>query len=97
MGPLVSEAHLNRVMGYVESGRAEGARVVTGGKRQCARSTTYRQRCYLPARQPAPSVRHVTCPFTYRPDNAYNGRPSNAPTDVLRFPVRRMSWLFRRS
>ena len=34
MGPLVSETHLNRVMGYVDSGRADGARVVTGGQRR---------------------------------------------------------------
>jgi aldehyde dehydrogenase (NAD+) len=31
MGPLVSAEQLERVMGYVESGHAEGARVVAGG------------------------------------------------------------------
>ena len=33
MGPLVSEAHFNRVSGYLESGQQEGARLVTGGGR----------------------------------------------------------------
>jgi betaine-aldehyde dehydrogenase len=33
MGPLVSAAHLERVAGYVDSGQAEGARLVTGGGR----------------------------------------------------------------
>jgi phenylacetaldehyde dehydrogenase len=33
MGPLVSEEQLNRVMGYLQSGRNEGARPVVGGGR----------------------------------------------------------------
>jgi phenylacetaldehyde dehydrogenase len=33
MGPLVSEEQLNRVLGYLESGRAAGAKPVIGGKR----------------------------------------------------------------
>ena len=33
MGPLVSSAHLDRVLGYIETGRREGARLVTGGER----------------------------------------------------------------
>ncbi|MGH7903105.1 MAG: aldehyde dehydrogenase family protein [Candidatus Dormibacteraceae bacterium] len=33
MGPLVSQEHLDRVMGYVEAGQREGARLVTGGDR----------------------------------------------------------------
>jgi phenylacetaldehyde dehydrogenase len=33
MGPLVSEEQLNRVLGYLESGRAEGAKSVIGGRR----------------------------------------------------------------
>ena len=45
MGPLVSTAHLGRVMQYVEQGRAEGATLATGGKtpigEDCARG------CYL--------------------------------------------------
>ena len=31
MGALVNRAHFDRVMGYIEKGKAEGARVVTGG------------------------------------------------------------------
>lgn len=31
MGPLISAAHCERVMGYVERGRAEGATLATGG------------------------------------------------------------------
>jgi phenylacetaldehyde dehydrogenase len=33
MGPLVSDAQLNRVCGYLESGFSQGARAVVGGKR----------------------------------------------------------------
>jgi acyl-CoA reductase-like NAD-dependent aldehyde dehydrogenase len=33
MGPLVSEAQMNRVLGYVESGKKEGAKVLAGGER----------------------------------------------------------------
>ena len=33
IGPLTSEAHLNKVLGYIARGRAEGARVITGGGR----------------------------------------------------------------
>ncbi len=33
MGPLVSEEQMGRVMGYVESGRKEGAKVLAGGER----------------------------------------------------------------
>lgn len=33
MGPLVSEEQLNRVCGYLESGKSEGAKAVTGGAR----------------------------------------------------------------
>ncbi|GAA6207985.1 betaine-aldehyde dehydrogenase [Cognatishimia sp. WU-CL00825] len=32
-GPMVSEAQLNIVAGYIEKGQAEGARLVSGGKR----------------------------------------------------------------
>ncbi|MGH7481853.1 MAG: aldehyde dehydrogenase family protein [Longimicrobiales bacterium] len=32
-GPLVSQAQLDRVLGYIEKGRAEGATVLTGGGR----------------------------------------------------------------
>lgn len=33
MGPVVSEAQLRRVLGYIEKGRSEGARLVCGGGR----------------------------------------------------------------
>jgi aldehyde dehydrogenase (NAD+) len=33
LGALVSETQVERVMGYVEKGKAEGARLVTGGER----------------------------------------------------------------
>ena len=33
MGPVVSEEQLNRVLGYIKSGREEGARLTTGGER----------------------------------------------------------------
>jgi betaine-aldehyde dehydrogenase len=33
MGPLISAPHLEKVLGYVEAGRQEGARLMTGGGR----------------------------------------------------------------
>jgi betaine-aldehyde dehydrogenase len=33
VGPLVSEQHMHKVLGYIERGRAEGARVLVGGRR----------------------------------------------------------------
>lgn len=33
MGPLISETQMNKVLGYIESGIEEGARLVCGGKR----------------------------------------------------------------
>ena len=32
-GPVVSEAHMKRILAYVESGKAEGAKCITGGIR----------------------------------------------------------------
>ena len=32
MGPLVSAEHLERVLGYIETGRQEGADMLTGGR-----------------------------------------------------------------
>lgn len=34
MGPLVSEKQMNTVLGYIEKGKAEGARLVAGGHRK---------------------------------------------------------------
>jgi betaine-aldehyde dehydrogenase len=36
VGPLVSEHHMHKVLSYIERGRAEGARVLTGGYRVTA-------------------------------------------------------------
>ncbi|WP_134684042.1 aldehyde dehydrogenase family protein [Brevibacillus migulae] len=33
MGPLISEAHMNRVLSYIQGGIEEGARLLCGGKR----------------------------------------------------------------
>jgi gamma-glutamyl-gamma-aminobutyraldehyde dehydrogenase len=33
IGPLITRGHMERVLGYIEAGRADGARVVAGGKR----------------------------------------------------------------
>lgn len=33
MGPLVSEQHMEKVLGYIESGKEEGAKLVCGGNR----------------------------------------------------------------
>ena len=33
VGALISEAHMEKVIGYIETGRAEGARLAVGGKR----------------------------------------------------------------
>jgi betaine-aldehyde dehydrogenase len=38
VGPLVSEQHMYKVLSYIERGRAEGARVLTGGYRVTAGS-----------------------------------------------------------
>ncbi|MEO5940142.1 MAG: aldehyde dehydrogenase [Candidatus Limnocylindrales bacterium] len=33
VGPLITQAHMDKVLGYIEAGRAEGARAVVGGGR----------------------------------------------------------------
>ena len=33
VGALISEEHMNKVLGYIERGRKEGARILVGGKR----------------------------------------------------------------
>jgi betaine-aldehyde dehydrogenase len=40
VGPLVSEQHMHKVLSYIERGRAEGARVLTGGMRVTAGELT---------------------------------------------------------
>ena len=37
VGPQVSEAHMNRVLSYIDKGRTEGARLVCGGSRPSGR------------------------------------------------------------
>jgi len=38
LGPLIEASHMNKVLGYIESGKTEGARLVLGGKRTRTRS-----------------------------------------------------------
>jgi 4-(gamma-glutamylamino)butanal dehydrogenase len=33
IGPMIERSHLDKVLGYIEKGRGEGARIVTGGDR----------------------------------------------------------------
>jgi betaine-aldehyde dehydrogenase len=37
VGALISEAHMNKVLGYIERGKAEGARLLCGGQRYVAK------------------------------------------------------------
>jgi gamma-glutamyl-gamma-aminobutyraldehyde dehydrogenase len=32
IGPMIEESHMNKVLGYIESGKSEGAKLVLGGK-----------------------------------------------------------------
>ena len=41
LGPMIEQPHLDKVLGYIEAGRAEGARVVTGGERTLAETGGY--------------------------------------------------------
>ncbi len=41
LGPMVERSHLDKVLGYIARGRAEGARVVTGGGRALEASGGY--------------------------------------------------------
>ncbi len=45
MGPLVSEEQLNRVCGFLESGRSEGAKAVVRGGRPPIRDTSSNPPC----------------------------------------------------
>ncbi len=33
IGPMIEESHMNKVLGYIDSGKSEGAKLVMGGKR----------------------------------------------------------------
>jgi betaine-aldehyde dehydrogenase len=41
MGPLVSEVQYKKVMGYIESGKQEGAILLTGGKKPAGTTRGY--------------------------------------------------------
>ena len=41
IGPMIEKPHLEKVMGYIDRGRAEGARVVSGGSRMLEDSGGY--------------------------------------------------------
>ncbi len=41
MGPMVTEAQMDKVLAYIEIGKAEGARLVTGGKRAMGKNGFY--------------------------------------------------------
>jgi gamma-glutamyl-gamma-aminobutyraldehyde dehydrogenase len=41
LGPMIEQPHLDKVLGYIEAGKAEGARVVTGGERTLAETGGY--------------------------------------------------------
>ena len=41
LGPMVERPHLDKVLGYIEKGRAEGARIVTGGARTLTETGGY--------------------------------------------------------
>lgn len=41
MGPMVTEAQMDKVLAYIEIGKSEGARLVTGGKRAIGKNGFY--------------------------------------------------------
>jgi len=41
MGPMVTEAQMDKVLAYIEIGKSEGARLVTGGKRAMSKNGFY--------------------------------------------------------
>lgn len=41
MGPMVTEAQMDKVLAYIEIGKSEGARLVTGGKRAMGKNGFY--------------------------------------------------------
>jgi gamma-glutamyl-gamma-aminobutyraldehyde dehydrogenase len=41
IGPMIEKPHLDKVLGYIEAGREEGARVVTGGDRTLTETGGY--------------------------------------------------------
>jgi aldehyde dehydrogenase (NAD+) len=54
LGPVISQAQRERVLGYVDIGRREGARLVTGAvSRRGCRAASMSNRHYLPASRTA--------------------------------------------
>lgn len=41
VGPMIEQAHLDKVLSYIDTGRAEGASVTTGGQRELPDSGGY--------------------------------------------------------
>jgi gamma-glutamyl-gamma-aminobutyraldehyde dehydrogenase len=41
IGPMIEESHLNKVLGYIESGKQEGAELVLGGQRTLLKTGGY--------------------------------------------------------
>ncbi|HUJ13836.1 MAG TPA: aldehyde dehydrogenase family protein [Thermoanaerobaculia bacterium] len=57
MGPLVTAAHRDRVMGYIESGKREGATLATGGRAPSGKGTFLQPTVFLDAK---PTMKIVT-------------------------------------
>ena len=41
VGPMIEESHMKTVLGYIESGKSEGAKLLTGGKRALEKTGGY--------------------------------------------------------
>ena len=57
MGPLVTDAHRNRVMSYIEAGKSEGATLATGGSAPSTRGSFLKPAVFLDARPEMKIVR----------------------------------------
>ena len=57
MGPLVTDAHRNRVMRYIEAGKSEGATLATGGSAPSTRGSFLEPAVFLDARPEMKIVR----------------------------------------
>src|SRR5439155_26673726 len=57
MGPLVTDAHRNRVMSYIEAGKSEGATLATGGSAPSTRGSFLEPAVFLDARPEMKIVR----------------------------------------
>ncbi len=85
MGPLVSQEQLDRVCGYIDAGRKEGAQMVTGGKRHGDQGYFVEPTVFA---QTKPAMKIVQeeildpwwrrCPSTIR--TRFSRRPTTRPT-----------------